>query len=395
MSAIVFYSLAVAAVISTLISTIVSGIAYATLLSLSSQASGLAPVGLGAISCVALLGLSILLHKDVRGDHQWSVWKTGVFSVTGLYLLVADVVSAETMATNLPSPSGLWIARSVFWTISFLMQGLYYGYLLVQVAQKKPEPTWPRSFSQELKTLPESPSSITPPSAPYDPHARVAGFDTRRSSLRKFPRRSNRYSGGTLCLQNSEAKHNSFDTSSSFSSPEPSPTQDTMPTLGNPFIEGDARPLLRGNGSVSVRSMPSLRQEGVQQSLDNLVNPSPTARTFNLESPSQSTLTLPEREHNIHPLFRSTSPSPSPTPTLGTMVKGSPSAGQTITKNTLTRMRSARSLREQNMRTPSPLPESRPELVRQDSGSGLSLSYVRRGASRNEKGYDLNESPEE
>ncbi|KAJ5216545.1 uncharacterized protein N7498_002952 [Penicillium cinerascens] len=392
MVTVMFYCLAAAAVFSTLISTIVSGMAYATLLSLSSHTTGLAPISLGAISCVALIGLSILLHKDIRGNGQWPVWKVGVFGLTGVYLLVADVSSAGTMATNLASPSGLWIARSVFWAISFLMQGLYYGYLLVQLAQKKPDPTWPRSFSQELKTLPESPISITPPSPHYDPHSGVAGFDTRRSSLRKFPRRSNRYSGGTLCLQNSEdAKNNSFETSSSISSPEPSPTQDHMPNLFN----GDTRPLLRGKDSI--RSMPSLRQEPrVQQSLDNLVSPSPTASTFNLESPSQSTFNLAEsREHNIHPLFRSNSPSPSPTPTPGTTVKGSPSAGQTITKNTLTRMRSARSLREQNMRTPSPLPESRPELVRQNSGAGLWLSYVRRGASQYEKRYDLNESPEE
>jgi len=386
-----FYSLAAAAVFSTLISTILSGIAYATFLSISSPTTGLAPVNLGAISCVALVALGILLHKEVRGGHQWPVWKTGMFGSAGVYLLVADVSSAGTLATNLPSPSpsGLRIACSVFWATSFLMQGLYYGYLLVQLTQKKSDPIWPRSFSQELKTVPESPSSITPPPASHGPHARVAGFDTRRSSLRKFPRRSNRYSGGTLCLQDpKEAYHDSFDTSS-IPSPEPSPTQGNMAL--NPFIEQDTRPLLRGNGSV--RSMPSLRREPSQQCLDSL---SPTASTFNLESPSQSTFDLADsREDNIHPLFRSTSPSPSPTPTLGTMVKGSPAAGQTITRTTLTRMRSARSLREQNMRTPSPLPESRPELVRQDSGSGLSLSYVRWGTSQYKRRYDLNESPEE
>ncbi|KAJ5302584.1 hypothetical protein N7476_009383 [Penicillium atrosanguineum] len=388
MSATMFYCLAAAAVLSTLIFTIVSGVAYATLLSLSSHVSGLPPLALGAISCVALIGLSILLHKDVRGNQPWPVWKTGIFGCTGVYLLIADVSSAGTMVANLPSPSGIWIARSVFGAIAFLMQGLYFGYLLGQLTQKKPDPTWPSSLSQELKTLPESPISIATPSAPYDPHSRVAGIDTRRSSLRKFPRRSNRYSGGTLCLQDSrEAKNESFDTGSSLSSPEQSPIQDQF------LIERDTRPLLQGG---SIRSMPSLRAERIQQSLDNLVSPSPTASTFNLDSPSQSTLnlSLPEREHNIHPLFRSTSPCPSPTPTLGTMVKGSPSAGQTITKNTLTRMRSARSLRELNMRTPSPLPESRPELVRQDSGSGLFLSYVRR-AEKYEKRFYLNESPEE
>lgn len=384
MPAIMLYTLAATAMASALSLAILNAIAYATLQSLPSPTpgSGLAPLSLSVISWMALTVLGLLLHKDVRGEHQWSKWKTGVFYFTGAYLLIAAASSSATMTTA-GLPSGLWISRSIVWAVSVLSQGLYFGFLLATTTQKKPEPARPRSYPRELKSIPDSPSSIAPPAAIHDPYTRGA-FDTNKSSLRKFPRRSRRYPGGALSLENpSEAKYNSFDTSSSTSSsPEPSPTKDQ---LSNAFAGQDTRPLLRGNGSI--RSMPSLRQQRVQHSLDSLVERSPTA---SLDSSSASTLTLADtREHNIHPLFRSTSPSPPPTPTRGTMVRASPSAGQTITKSTLTRMKSARSLR-----TPSPLPGS------EEGAPGLALVHggqIRRSRSTTQYGqrYELSESPDE
>lgn len=380
-SAIMLYTLAATAMISALSVAILNGVAYATLQSLPSPTpgSGLAPLSLSVISWVALTVLSLLLHKDVRGERQWSTWKMGVFYFTGAYLLIAAASSSGTMTTA-SLPSGLWISRSIFWAFSILSQGLYFGFLLATTMQKKPEPAWPRSYSQELKPIPDSPSSIAPPAAIHD-HCTRGGFDTRMTSLRKFPRRSKRYPGGALSLENpTEAKYDSSDSSSStISSPEPSPTKDHLP---NTFSDRDTRPLLRGNGSI--RSMPSLRQERVQQSLDSLVQRSPTASAYHLDSPSASTLNLADsREHNIHPLFRSTSPSPPPTPTPGTMVKASPSAGQTITKNTLTRMKSARSLR-----TPSPLPGS------EEFPPSLQIRRSR-STTQHEQRYELSESPDE
>jgi hypothetical protein len=73
------------------------------------------------------------------------------------------------------------------------------------------------------------------------------------------------------------------------------------------------------------------------------------------------------------------------------MLKASPSAGQTLTKGTITRMRSARSLREQSMRAPSPMPDVElDELprVRKDPARG---SFT---TTQSEK-YELNESPYE
>lgn len=387
MSTFIFYALAVTTTVSALIVTILNAIAYATWQSLPSGTpdSELTPLSLSVFSCVLLLALTLLLHKDVRGDHQWSEWKICLFFFTGGYLILAAALSSGIMTTN-ELPSGLWISRSIFWALSIFTQGLFYGYLLMKMVQTKPETTWPSAYSQSdfrgIIAMPQTVQTVQSISP------RTDGLDIRTSSLRKFPRRSSRYSGRTLCLQNTdEVKHNSFDTTSStISSPAPSPTKDRTPDT---FAERDPR-LLRGHGSI--RSMPSLRHERVQQSLDGLVQSSPmgspTESTFQLDSSSASTVTLADREHNIHPLFRSTSPSPPPTPTRGTTVKASPSAGQTITKSTLTRMRSNRSLR-----SPSPLPES------EESPPDVTFIHVgrlyRSPSITHRPSYDLNESPDE
>ncbi|KAJ5693400.1 hypothetical protein N7462_002823 [Penicillium macrosclerotiorum] len=425
-SAILLYLLATATLLSALIVTILNGLAYATLQSLPSYtlAMGLAPVVLSIVTCMSVLVLVLLLHQHVRSNSSWPRWKIGVFYFTGAYLLVAAASVAGTMANNdLASSlahSQLLIARSIFWAISIITQGLYYGFLLVTLAQRKPCPDWPRSYSHELKSLRDSAEPISPPAQTVcGPFPDLQHFDTRRSSLRKFPRRSNRFSGGTLCLDGTrDAEHHSFDTNSSTrSSLEPSRTQERTPEASFTSLapERDTRPLLaRGNGSF--RSMPSLRRpQHIQASLDSLVQRplSPTASSIQPDSPSSSTFNLvPEsnfgssrdsREHHIHPLFRSTSPCPSPTPTPGTMVKASPSAGQTITVKTLTRMRSARSLRETGMRTPSPFsPVGASDVdqprTRQEFGSGRSLihaGHVRRSITQYEKRYDLKEWTEE
>ncbi|OOQ87636.1 hypothetical protein PEBR_15903 [Penicillium brasilianum] len=436
-SAMLVYSLAGAAVLSAIIVTVLNGLAYAALQSLPSHTSttGLAPVLLSSLTSITLLALTLLIQKDVRSDVHWSTWKLGIFYFTGVYFLISAVCVAGTIASNdlyhSVTHGNIFIARSIFWALSILTQGLYYGFILVTLAQRKPRQDWPRSYSQELKTLSESPQPVSSPSRILcDTYPELKQFDTRRSSLRKYPRRSHRFSGGTLCVESTRTNSESFDTgsSSTLSSPSSSPTAAHMPTQSqtqpqtDPFADRDTRPLLH-RGS-SFRSMPSLHREAnIQLSLDSLIQPSPTSSSFALDSPSGSTLTLPEtyafyapnhgasqaqthapafssslpasplpspsfppREQNIHPLFRSTSPCPSPKPLPGSTVKASPSAGQTITQKTLTRMRSARELRH---------------LRKEDSpGAGMWMGmgragYVRRSITQYEKKGDLNELPEE
>lgn len=392
--------------LSAMMITILNGLAYTTLPTRSLlPVAGLAPVALSTVSCVALVMLTFLLHKDVRRGGQPAGWKTAIFYFTLAYLLVAAGSTAGTMATS-PDHTPLAITRSVFWAISIFAQGSYCGYLLVKCSQPPlaKDSEWPQSYPQELKPLPGTPSSIKAPAAVVcDPYPGMNRFDTRRGSLRKYPRRSNRYSGGTLYLDSSKPTEDSVETNSIISSPSTSPTTEHKP---DSFFERehDTRPLLRGNGSI--RSMPSLRQDPFQSSLDSMMQPlSPATSLFQLGSPAESVETLaPPREHNIHPLFRSTSPSPSPTPMPGTVVKASPSAGQTITHQTVTRMRSARSLRDQIRQMPSPLPvppdwEESTDRVHRDSGAKplavVHAGHVQRSVSHYEKRYDLDESPYE
>ncbi|KAJ5645592.1 hypothetical protein N7507_011603 [Penicillium longicatenatum] len=387
-----FYSLGGASMLSVFILIVLNALAYGAIQSLSSstRATGLAPLSLSVASCVALIMLTFLVHKDIRHNHQWPRWKIGVFFLAVAYLIIAAGSTAGTMAANHNQPS-LWIARSIFWGLSVFAQGSYSGYLLVICFQQKPETAWPHSYnlSQELKALPDTPTSVTPPAQVSDPYPEMNRFDTRRGSLRRFPRHNNRNSG--LSLNLFKPKNSSIDTTSTASTLH-SPNEQTQ------FQEDKNRPLLRGSGSI--RSMPSLRDDiSRQHSLDTLVQPSPTASTFHLDSPTGSMETLTIQEQNIHPLFRSTSPCPSPMPTPGTRVKASPSAGQTITHQTLTRMRSARSLRD-SCQSPSPfLSEDEMAQARKEPDSGLlpfiDAGHVRRSITQYEKRYDLNESPYE
>ncbi|CAI7628781.1 unnamed protein product [Penicillium manginii] len=420
MSAILQYTLAGASLLAAMIVTILNGLAYAALQSAPhAPAAGLAPVTLGVLTCAALIGLNVILHKDVRSGQQWPKWKQYVFYFTGAYLLIAAASITGTMAKDelrsTANQQGLFIARSVFWSFSVFTQAL--------LQKNKTTSTWPHPYSQDMKleTFPDSPATLTPPSRICDPEE--FKFDTRRSSLRKYPRRSHRFSGGTLCLQKSltntttttvdtntnttttnakEVRPNSFETTSSLSTITPQPTSTSPPTPTQ-----DTHPFL-----PTIRSMPSLRREQhIHASLNSLVRPAPppispvsptwsrTSSSPYLHPDSPQTPTFPG-ESNIHPLFRSNSPSPSPTPGPGTSVKASPSAGQTITKQTLTRMRSARSLRD---RGPSPLPSPTASSYSLASSAGLSPEEEREervlafmgGSRRWRDELNLNESPDE
>ncbi|KAJ5095091.1 hypothetical protein N7532_007382 [Penicillium argentinense] len=350
-----FYILTGTTLFTALLVTILNGLAYAALQSTPAHtaAAGLAPVALSVLTCTTLTSLAVILHKDIQSNTQWSKWKQGVFYFAGTYLLIAaasvtgTVTKDELLSTT--NQQSLFIARSIFWAFSLLTQGAYYGYILVSLKQT-PSPAWPQTYNSELKTL-DSRTTITPPSrAVTDPDS--PKFDTRRSSLRKFPRHLNatRFSGCTLDLD--KDRHSIFTTSSGDSPTKPEPS----PTLPYP----DTRPFLHGG---STRSTPSLRAPTA--SLNTLIRqPSTTSTCSYLDAPASpaASITTFEGQENIHPLFRSNSPCPSPTPGPGSCVMASPSAGQMITQQTLTRMRSARSLRENRSPLPSPSSERRFEL---------------------------------
>ncbi|KAJ5426521.1 hypothetical protein N7465_001591 [Penicillium sp. CMV-2018d] len=370
------YSLATASLLVTFIVTILNSICYAT----SKASPDVASTILSTVSCAALIALGLLHHQPIQAGRRQCIY------FAGGYLLIAAAASAGAMAMS-PQAS-VFVVRSVFWALSVFVQGLYCGFLVMTLAQEKSNPQWPRAYSeepysQELNDIPQSPHFLPSPPRVCDLSEL---FEPKRSSLRKFPRRSSHYSDATLCPSSTkEEKHASIDTNSStHTSPSPSPTRDRRPDT-----------LLRG--PHSIRSMPSLRRNPpTALSLDSLVPPSmpsPTASTIRVDSPTQSTSNSstweynPFAEDNIHPLFRSTSPCPSPIFAPGTMVKASPSAGQTITPGTITRMRSARSLRDQAMRTPSPLPGLESDEILRSRPNPTRDGFAKR--------YDLNESPYE
>ncbi|KAJ5722837.1 hypothetical protein N7488_000872 [Penicillium malachiteum] len=315
------HSLAAASLLSVFIVTILNGLAYGEVRSLSSSdpATDLAPVSLSVVSFLALIMLTLLIHQEITQNRSWPRWKIGILFLAIAYLIIASASTAGSIAADhTNTKSSLWIARSVFGGISVFTEGTFCGSLLIIAFQPQSDLQWPHAYnlSQELKTLPETPTTVAPPApAICDPSSELPRFDTRRGSLRKYPRRSNRYSDGTLSLEPSTNKNGSVDTTSTSSRTSQERADPELRLQLSSPSEKDNRPLLRGSGSV--RSMPSLRREPslhLHQSLDNLVQISPSASTLNLDSPTGSTECLAPHEQNIHPLFRSTSPCPPPDP---------------------------------------------------------------------------------
>ncbi|KAJ5248455.1 hypothetical protein N7524_012415 [Penicillium chrysogenum] len=356
------YSLAAASLLATFIVTILSGICYAT----SKASPDVASTILSAVSCMALIALGLLHHQNIQtGRRLWICFAGG-------YLLIAAAASAGAMARS-PQAS-VFVVRSVFWALSVFAQGLYCGFLAMTLAQEKSNPQWPRAYSQEvhsqeLKDIPQSPNFL--PSPPRTQHSVPQAQRKKRTPASTTAPQHTLHQvhprHGTECQTHSQT--------------------------------GTLAP--SSEGTHSIRSMPSLRRNPpTALPLDSRVHPSmpsPTASTIRIDSPTQSSSNNstweynPFSENNIHPLFRSTSPCPSPTFSPGTMVKASPSAGQTITAGTITRMRSARSLHDHAMRAPSPLPGSESEeTIRTRPNPTLGFAH-----SQSVKRYDLNESPYE
>lgn len=473
-STVLEHCLAGAAVLFAFIVVVLDGLVYGHLRSLHSPTSTaeLAAVLLSTITCIILLMLSIFLPRMIRnaGRHG-SAWSTTVLTFAGTSLLISTTCVAGTIVSHsLPNSSmstRILIARSICWDLSVLTQGLYFGFLLVTFAQCSPstEQGWPRSELQELEARPETPRSAgtcsPSPTLCDESYSGLPHFDTRRSSLRKYPRRSSRYSGATICADNDlPSKYEPFDTSPSTASlPASSLTVEHVPTHtqspqssnSNSRVDNAARrpaPALSLRTS-SFRSSSSLRRKinintppNIHVSLDTIVrqcSSTPSSTTIANTSPAlESTSNLPEtyafycsrkpfqttssvslpcspipsptlspshnlrnsrereRENNIHPLFRSTSPTPSPTPLPGSIVRASPSAGRTITQKTLMRMRSARELRAS--RHDRDWNQSADSASLPDPGTWMAMGragYVRSSVTRYEKKGDLTELTEE
>ncbi|KAF4232597.1 hypothetical protein CNMCM8980_009450 [Aspergillus fumigatiaffinis] len=398
-------------------------------------------VTLSAASCLVLLTSILLWRKDIclRSRDRCAKWRTIVYGFILAYLAISSGVTAgavvwstsklevrEKETGTSPSQLGLYISRSVVWTLAVLCQGLFAGFLLIDNSHNQ----YPSSLSQELVLQPDQ-SSLKHKSAAKEPALTI---ESRRQSIDRktscdsslFANQpatsiasSHRYSGRTLYQPDS--KHNSLDLQApglSIPSPDSNASRNRLETRQDE----------RESCSITTEDRQGMRiihgsQSEIKRSLDSLMlqpssgTSSPAAPTTKLEAsraPAPPKLHFPD-ESNIHPLFRSDSPSPPPTPLPGTNLHGLAMAGQTISVQTLNRMRSANSLRAHGPRSRSPRierinqqgattedqksnpsRESRGRLAEKSAIPGFFMAAdVRKSIARYEKRYELNESPDE
>ncbi|PYH87596.1 hypothetical protein BO71DRAFT_340690 [Aspergillus ellipticus CBS 707.79] len=432
--------LGVITLLSTFIATVLDGMCYTFSRPLSSHISSVeaAIVSLGAVSCVALVALSFLWVKDIKGSAttQYRSRGTCMYGFITAYLSIATGVTAggiawgaaQSMATKTSVTKrhqSLLIARCIIWAISVLSQGILGGYFLTTLSRRDSTtiPTkWPPSPPQELEVLSEEASvkdeNVVPsPSLTNESQRPSADLKTdcdtvppiQPSVSNTESQTSNRYSGRTLFLHDS--KQNSLDLQRTFLSQADSTATPSKPEEHSGDQTGS-------NLGVKIRSEPpKIRRSysDTKRSLDGLVRQPSSTRSSPATSstqlvttarPAPPKLKLPD-ESFIHPLFRSDSSSPPPTPMPGTTVIASPAAGQTISVKTLNRVRSTRSLRSQGPRSRSPLFDQPLNSLEphadspEPSGRGspmpgfIMAADVRSSISRYEKKYDLNESPDE
>ncbi|PYI27633.1 hypothetical protein BP00DRAFT_429099 [Aspergillus indologenus CBS 114.80] len=431
--------------LSTFIATVLDGICYSFSKSLSSHIASVesAIVSLSAIDCTMITALLFLWVKDVRAEvrAQWRGHRAILYGLIAVYLSIATGITAGGIAWSaVQSMTGkttvthkhqtLMLARCIIWAISVLSQGILGGYLLTSLTKRDAGGgRWSRSLSQELEILPDqasvgdkddvvkSPSIILESPRPSTEVKRSCDIvpELQPSASRTDSQNSNRYSGRTLYQQDS--KQSSFDlqrthmavteTTVTRSRTDDQPDNPTV----NPSImeERSEPPKIRRSYSGAKRSFEGLiRQSSSTRS-------SPATSSTHLAAPAAPGRPIPPKlkltdESFIHPLFRSDSASPPPTPMPGTTVIASPAAGQTISVQTLNRVRSTRSLRSHVPRSRSPLFEQvdQPlvELERKSESlersgrespmpSFIMTADVRSSITRYEKKYDLNESPDE
>ncbi|PYH40310.1 uncharacterized protein BP01DRAFT_308646 [Aspergillus saccharolyticus JOP 1030-1] len=427
--------------LSTFITTILNGICYSFSRSLSSHIASVesAIVSLGTINCAVITALLFLWAKDVnaRMGAQWRSHRAIFYSLIAVYLSIATGITAGGIAWSaVQSMTGktsvthkhqtLMLSRCVIWAISVLSQGILGGYLLTSLSKRDAGGRWSSALSQELEILPDQVSvgdkeevvkapSIVLESQRPSGEGKTSGDivpELQPSASRTESQTSNRYSGRTLYQHDSKQSSLDLPRTHLAGAESTVPRYQAREQPENLTVQPGGKeernepPTIRRSYSGPKRSFEGLpRQSSVNRS-------SPATSSTHLAATSRPVppkLKLPD-ESFIHPLFRSDSASPPPTPMPGTTVIASPAAGQTISVQTLNRVRSTRSLRSHAPRSRSPLFEQvdQPlaELERKSDSpepSGrespmpnfILAADVRSSITRYEKKYDLDESPDE
>ncbi|KAL4788010.1 hypothetical protein BJX76DRAFT_226717 [Aspergillus varians] len=367
------YLLGGAALLSTIIVTVVDGVCYGVskVSTPDSFPIEAVTVSISIISCFVIVALILIWANESKIDARTlrKDWRVTTYGIGIGYLSIATGVTAGGIAwstwqyvtkAKVPGISLhrqlLFIARCVLWAISVLTQGMLCGVILTTITSNINHDQWPTLASYELDTItPSRPGTMRKEAS--NATSSVAG--SQRPSIDATPchqssrsstisRRSTRYSGRTLAP--SDSKPNSLDLNPTLVAyPESATTRarvdDCQEDPGSEKNYSRTQQLQRSNSQIK-RSLDSvlLRPTSI---LSSSAQSEPTKRPL-------PTLNLPD-ESNIHPLFRSNTCSPPPTATPRTIVLASPEAGQTITVKTLQRMRSTRSVGTHPHRSRSPL----------------------------------------
>ncbi|KAL5342992.1 hypothetical protein BJX70DRAFT_394425 [Aspergillus crustosus] len=356
----------------TVIITVLNGVCYGSSRA-STRDSSLVEavtVSLSIINCSVILALILIWANTsrVESKERWKSWTIGVYGIGIGYLVIATGVMAggiswstmRLMAGAQESKvssrtQSLLIARCVFWAISVLSQGLLCGVLLTTLTSTNTYDQWPSLICHELdSTLPSRSGTIHKGAPSLVSECQRQSIDStpqRQPSVsRTTSRRSTRYSGRTLIQPVSKPK-----------SLDLNPIANSESAILHLKPDTDQE----DNNSGSIQSRPhqlQRRDSEIKRSLDSVMLRPSLVRSSSAQSDAtirplpKPKLKLTD-ESNIHPLFRSDNRSPPPTATPNTMVLASPDAGQTITVNTLQRMRSTRSVGTHSPRSRSPLNE--------------------------------------
>lgn len=371
-SAFVIYVLGAFSAISTLVFTVLNGVCYVPLRdsSVTTRSIGLALICLSAVACALLIVLTLLLRKEFSaGRARWTPWKTGTFAfVTSYHLITAGFVAGtipesdpRLMRDSRVAVSSethvLLTARLVVWAVSVFGQGLLCGSLLVPFFTEEPNKSWAGQVSRDTDsshfTTYSSPWSNSDPQPILPPLRPKTSMGKSISSFSEAPSQvSNRYSGLTLLQP---------DTSGNASAEKPMYSNQRFSDSSS------VRPAVSDN--IGRSRSPPRNHLKITSSLDNLVRQTlpetPTSPTSANTEPLRTTFGQEEtqKENDIHPLFRPSSPSPPPTPTCGTKVTAAPVAGQTITAGTLEWMRSSSQLGARSNRSRSSTLDYQPRFL--------------------------------
>lgn len=325
------------------------------------RSASMAAVSLSAMSCVSLVILSLIFGEGNEACTEVrKTWKARARSFIGIYLFVSAVIHTSAMAwsgtqsllimpksPSYPGAEAFFVAGCTIETVSVFGQGLICGLSILSLTKREnrdmnPLPS-PFSWQASSETTLQERRSLFRQIA--------SGFTGAIPSLRR-------------CFRGVLPQRHSKD---GLMGLRPSP----LTTRGRISAPKSVQAVGIQEEGITDRKLSATRQ-GIHTS--PLLPPLPWSSSPRM--PSFEPLNT-GHESTIHPLFRPASPllpvMPPPTPSPGTNIAAAPSAGQTISPETLEMIRSrqTRSVSRRPSTSSLPIiPENSPEVELQSFSSG-------------------------